>query len=185
MNQTIDSILRRRSARYYDGRQLEDDKLQTILNAGQCAPYVADGSRHFAVVQNARVIMRLNDAAKEWARGCDIPHLNELGADPGFDGTYGAPTIVIVSGNNQTIQYEAICAASVENMLIAAQSLGVSTCWAYFPIFAFESDCGAELRRLLGIPDGYKPVASVLMGYGDQLASDSDERYKNDIVWVR
>jgi nitroreductase len=109
----------------------------------------------------------------------------EMFSAPGFDGTYGAPVVVIISGNEGTIQYEGVCAASIQNMLVAAQSLGVASCWAYFPVFAFHGSEAGSWREELHISNGFKPCASVLLGYGAEApAGETDERYANEIVYL-
>jgi nitroreductase len=181
----VENILHRRSVRSYRPEQVPDDALRTILAAGQSAPYVSPDSRHFAVVRNAETLQALGEAAKEAARASDLPHLRQLGGDPDFDGSYGAPTVVVVSGNADTVQYEGVCAASVENMLLAAEALGFGACWVYFVIFAFDSPQGPALRQALSIPEGYRPCAAVLLGYSDEKANANDARYKNEIAWIR
>lgn len=51
-NETLTIIEQRRSVRSFKNVQLEEEKLKLILNAGQCAPYAEEGSRHFTVIQN-------------------------------------------------------------------------------------------------------------------------------------
>jgi nitroreductase len=101
---------------------------------------------------------------------------------PGFDGTYGAPVAIILSGNENTIQHEVVCAASAQNMLIAAQSLGISSCWVYFPIFIFHGEDSENWRKQLQIPENYQPCVAILLGYG--LEEPTDERYKNEITYI-
>jgi hypothetical protein len=70
-------------------------------------------------------------------------------------------------------------------MLVAAQSLGVASCWAYFPVFAFHGSEAGSWREELHISNGFKPCASVLLGYGAEApAGETDERYMNEIVYL-
>ncbi|MDR1558115.1 MAG: nitroreductase family protein [Clostridiales bacterium] len=164
-NETLDAIMSRRSVRGYKSEPIPPEILTAILEAGKAAPYVSPDSRHFTVIQDSDLISRLNKAAIE--EGIKLGGTQrEIFSRPGFNGTYGAPVVVILSGNKDTVQYEAVCAASVQNMLIAAQSLGVASCWAYFPIFVFHGEHAEEWLVELGVPEGYKPCASVLLGYG-------------------
>jgi nitroreductase len=184
-NEVITAILSRRSVRAYKADPIPRDTLSAILKAGQAAPYVQPDSRLFSVIQDKTLIARLSEAAK--AEGMKLGDFQrELFSAPGFDGTYGAPVVVILSGNESTVQYEAVCAASVQNMLIAAQSLGVASCWAYFPIFAFHGAEAEAWRTDLRIPEGYKPCAAVLLGYGaEELAvAEPSERYQNVIAYL-
>jgi nitroreductase len=191
-NAALDAIMGRRSVRAFRPGQVGRDELDAILAAGQAAPYAWGDCRHFTVVQDRAVILRLNRAAIK-AGSAFSPALRERFMAPGYDGTYGAPTVVIVSGNEETLQHEAVCAASVENMLVAAKSLGVGSCWAYFVIFAFNGEDGPALRAELGIREHYKPCASVLLGYEAEAARPqtpggqggaADERWKNGITFV-
>jgi nitroreductase len=183
--ETLEVILRRRSVRSYRSEQISDDALRLVLTAGQSAPYAAPDSRHFTALQDGALLAQLNAAAKEFARSSGLPQLQKLGGDPDFDGTYGAPTLVVVSGKTDSVQYEAVCAASVQNMLVAAEACGLGACWIYFVIFAFSSPRAADFLRELKIPEGFKPCAAVLLGYGAGKTETEDKRYKNEISWVR
>jgi nitroreductase len=183
-NETLTAILSRRSVRDYKADPIPRDILAAILEAGQAAPYVAPDSRYFSVIQDRKLITRLSEAAKsEGMKLGDVQR--EMFSAPSFDGTYGAPVVIILSGNESTIQYEAVCAASIQNMLIAARSLDVASCWAYFPIFAFHGAEAGAWRSELKIPEGYKPCAAVLLGYGtDVYSAEPTERYKNAVTYL-
>ena len=164
INDTLNVIMSRRSVRSYKPDPLPQNALATILEAGGAAPYVMPKSRYCAVIQDKSQIARLSADAK--AQGMKIGDSHrELFSAPGFDGTYGAPVVIIIAGSEKTPQYEAVCGAAVQNMLLAAKSLGIASCWAYFPVFAFHGPQAGSWRRELRIPDGYKPCAAVLLGY--------------------
>lgn len=71
------------------------------------------------------------------------------------------------------------CAAAAENVL-AAESLGIGSCWIYFSSMAFSDTDGDKLKTELEIPKGYRPVISMALGYqsGPKAAppSRSEER---------
>lgn len=136
------------------------------------------------MIQDRGVISRLSEVAK--AEGMKLGDFQrELFSAPGFDGTYGAPAVIVLSGNENTVQYEAVCAASVQNMLVAANSLGIASCWAYFPIFAFHGAQAEAWRAELCIPEGYKPCAAVLLGYGAEAQETGlAERYQNAVSYI-
>ena len=182
-NETINVIMSRRSVRAYKPDTIPKDILTAILESGQAAPYVSPDSRYFSVIQDRGMISRLSEAAK--AEGMKLGDFQrEMFSAPGFDGTYGAPVVIVLSGNESTIQHEAVCAASIQNMLIAAKSLGVASCWAYFPIFAFHGAEAEAWQKELQIPDGYKPCAAVLLGYSAEAPSvESAARYRNTVAY--
>jgi len=72
-----------------------------------------------------------------------MPHLQALGNNEKFNCLNGAPTLVIVSGHEKSpVPLDMDCAAATENMLIAAESIGLGSCWIFFVTMAFYSPHG-------------------------------------------
>jgi nitroreductase len=78
---------------------------------------------------------------------------------------YSAPLVIIVSGPANYSMIESDCAAAIQNMLLAAESLGYGGCWINFVLFAFHG-LNANLGRLR-LPEGYRPFGSVAIGLKD------------------
>jgi Nitroreductase len=184
-NETLKIIKQRRSIRSFTEEQIKEEELQAVLEAGMYAPNAGDQAWHFTVVQNRELLERLNLAAKEAARNMNIEHLRKLGSDEGFHCLYHAPTLIIVSGNELApIPLDADCAAATQNLLLAAESLGLGSCWIYFVLMAFQSTDGLELRDLL-IPQGFKPYNAVLLGYKNTAGVKAVERKPNLVTYIR
>lgn len=66
-------------------------------------------------------------------------------------------------------------AAAIQNMLLTAYSLDLGTCW----IGAFKED---EVRAVLNVPIGIKPVAIVPIGHPARKASSRQKRTMEQIV---
>ena len=160
--------------------------MQAVLEAGLYAPNAGDQAWHFTVVQNKELLDRLNLAAKEAAKQMDMEQLRALGNNEQFDCLYGAPTLIIVSGRDLTpMPLDADCAAATQNLLIAAESIGLGSCWIFFVLFAFNSPHGQELRKELKIPDGYRPYDSAVFGYKKEAVVNVPERKPNLITYIR
>lgn len=186
VNETLKIIKQRRSIRSYQDVQIKEEELQAILEAGQSAPYAWDQGRHFTVIQNKELLDKLNLAAKEAAKQFDMEHLRALGNDKQFNCLYGAPTLIIVSGNEQApMPLEADCAAANQNLLLAAESMGLGSCWIHFVLFAFDSPQSTELRKALKVPEGYKPFYSAIFGYQKAIAEQARDRKPNLITYIR
>lgn len=186
INETLKNIKQRRSTRSFKAEQIKEEELQAVLEAGLYAPYAWEQSKHFTVVQNRELQDRLKLAAKETARQMDLVHLKELGSNESFDCLYGAPTLVIVSGNEQApISVEADCAAAAQNLLIAAESIGLGSCWIFFVLLAFQSSQGSELLKELKIPEGYRPYYTAVIGYKEAVAVSLPDRDTNVITYIR
>lgn len=185
-NETLKIIKQRRSIRSYKDEQIKDEELQAILEAGLYAPNAGGQAWHFTVVQNKALLDRLNIAAKEAARQMSVPHLAALGENEQFHCLYNAPTLVIVSGSEAApMPLDMDCAAATENLLIAAESLGIGSCWIFFVLLAFQSSQGSELRKELRIPEGYRPYDAAVFGYKKGEAIKAPDRKPNLITYIK
>ncbi|WP_269849064.1 nitroreductase family protein [Methanosarcina horonobensis] len=93
----------------------------------------------------------------------------------------------MVSGNEHApVPLEADCAAATQNLLLAAESIGLGSCWIFFVLLAFYSSEGSELRKQLKIPEGYRPYCSAVLGYKKAtVVNVPDRRKPNLITYIR
>jgi nitroreductase len=185
-NETLKIIKQRRSIRSFKAEQIKGDELYAVLEAGMYAPYAWEQAWHFTVIQNKELLDRLNLAAKDAAMQMDMEHLKQLGNNKEFNCLYGAPTLIIVSGKEQApVPLDADCAAATQNLLLAAESVGLGSCWIFFVLLAFHSSQGSELRKELIIPEGYKPYYSAVIGYKQAAPANASARLPNLITYIR
>ncbi|MDR3540480.1 MAG: nitroreductase family protein [Desulfosporosinus sp.] len=186
VNETLKVIKQRRSIRNFKGEQIKEEELQAVLEAGLHAPNAGNQAWHFTVIQNRELLERLNSAAKEAAKEMNIEQLRALGNNEKFNCLYGAPTLIIVSGNEQApMPLDADCAAATQNLLLAAESIELGSCWIFFVLLAFNSPQGSELRKALKIPEGYKPHSSAVLGYKKVATVNVPDRKPNLITYIR
>ncbi len=183
-NETLDTIKTRRSIRAYLPTQVEQEKLEAIVEAGLYAPNGGGETWHFSVIQDKSIIDRLNDAAKAFASTCGLPWLEDLGKDPNFHGAYHSPVLILVSGDPQSVCAVPDTAAATQNLLLAAESLGVGSCWGYFITQAFYTQEGTALRKELGIPEGYDVYTSVMLGYAAGEKPEAAPRKPGTVTYV-
>jgi nitroreductase len=185
INETLKIIQQRRSIRSFQEGQIKEEELQAILEAGYCAPYAWNNSRHFTIVQDKLMLEKLNLAAKEAASLMDMAHLKALGNNEKYNCLYGAPTLIIISGDeNAPIPLNEDCAAATQNLLLAAESIGLGSCWSFFVTMAFFSSKGSELRKIL-IPEGYKPYDAAVFGYKKAGPTKVREMKFNSITYIK
>jgi nitroreductase len=186
VNETLKIIKQRRSIRSFKAEQIKAEELQAVLEAGMYAPNAGDQAWHFTVIQNKEMLDKINFAAKEAVKQLNIEGIREIANNEEYNCLYGAPTLIIVSGNEQApIPLEADCASATQNLLLAAESIGLGSCWIYFVIFAFNSPQGPELRKELKIPEGYRPYYSAVLGYKKDTADNVPDRKPNLITYIR
>jgi nitroreductase len=70
-------------------------------------------------------------------------------------------------------------------MLLAAESIGLGSCWLYFPIQAFENDKNGELIEELKIPQDFKPIASMVIGYKENDEINIPEKRTKNICYIK
>lgn len=185
-NETLTIIKQRRSIRSYKDEQIKEEELQAVLEAGLYAPNAGNQAWHFTVIQNKELLDRLNSAAKDAAKLMNIGDLSKLGNNEKFNCLYDAPTLIIISGNDQApMPLDADCAAATQNLLLAAESIGLGSCWIFFVLLAFRSSQGSELRRELKIPEGYRPYSSAVLGYKKTAFMKAPGRKPDLITYIR
>ena len=172
----LEIIKRRRSVRNYLAEQIKEEELKAILEAAiyspsghNCQPW------HFTVIQNKMLIDHISDLTKKTMTKSTIEKVHKLGNAENYHVFHHAPTIVIVSGNKEV--HSAIelpghnippytplaeCSAAIQNMLLAAESLDIGSCWVGFVNYFFTLP--EELAKL-EIPANFKPLFAVCLGY--------------------
>lgn len=146
----------RKSTRNYKSKQIDDESLNIILNAG-CAAPVGRGAYdtvHLTVIQNPDLLNRIAKTTVD------------LFKRPNFNPLYGAPTLVVISGKpNDTFPNGEIAngACINENMALAATNIGIGSVYLWGILSAFNAD--KELLKALNLPDGFIPVSSIALGY--------------------
>ncbi|HEY5586107.1 MAG TPA: nitroreductase family protein [Ruminiclostridium sp.] len=166
MNETLKTILTRRSIRKYEEKQIKDEELQNILEAGKFAPSAMNQqSWHFTVIQNKEMLQNLNETCKTAFMKSGNKGFEDMAKSENFSIFYNAPTFIIVSGDQKAIAPQCDGSLAIENMFIAAESLAIGSCWIHAMSFLFSTQEGKTLLKDLGIPEGYVPVGSGAFGY--------------------
>ncbi|NLJ85356.1 MAG: hypothetical protein GX322_02860 [Firmicutes bacterium] len=186
MNETIKHILARRSIRKYRSIPVEEEKISTIVECGQYAPSAMNRQPwHFTVITNRKVLDRISEENRKVLLQSTDERARSRAAEPGFDSFRGAPAAVIVSGDSEASFAAADCANAVENMAIAACSLGLGSCYIASFKIAMEKPEGAFLLRELGIPKGYRPLYALTLGYSDETLGERAPRRENTVTFIR
>lgn len=156
MNETLQTILSRRSVRKFDARQLSDEHLNALLDAGIYAPSGCNRQPwFFTVVQNRAFIAGLEEAVAK-TKGRDSAHYHPF---------FSAPTVIFVSGNIESEWAETDCAAATQNMLLAAHALQLGGCWIGCCRSTLQGPDREVWKKKLRVPEGYTPFYGISFGY--------------------
>lgn len=186
MNKTLDIIKNRRTTRKFKNEQINDIELQAIIEAGLYAPSAHNQqSWHFTVVQNKEIISELNLVTKNELKNLPDPSIQNMANNKNFDLFYGAPTVVIISGENEALLPYVDCAAATENMFIAAESLNIGGCWNGFVGYYFSNNPKGEVIKKLDIPEGYTPYYAAVFGYIEARGTTAPARKENKVHYIK
>ena len=186
MNETLKNIRNRRSTRAFLPEQLKDMDMQVILDAGIYAPSASNQQPwHFTVVQNKDLIDRLSVAFKAVAGKSNNEYVRRFADNEKFHVFYNAPTVVLVSGDENNNYASVDCGAAVENILIAAESLEIGSCWIGLIAILLNSEEGIEFVKELGIPEGFKQIHAVCLGHKKVKVTNAPVRKENTVNYIR
>ncbi len=169
MNPVLENIYSRRSVRSYLPQQITKAELTTVLEAGLQAPSAMNQQTwYFVAVQDEK--------AREQVRALSVA---ACGMQADADPFYGAPTIVLVFGRDGTIAPDKDGSLAMQNMMLAAHSIGLGSCWINCVCSAFSTEQGKALAASFGLPQGYHPVGSLALGIPGGQTAAAKERQKN------
>lgn len=156
MNNTVSDIMNRRSIRKYKPEQISREELDTVLQAGICAPTGMNRQSPLVIaVQNKEVrdrLSRMNAAV--------------LGTDS--DPFYGAPTVVVVLADANSPHAVQDGSLVMGNMLNAAKAIGLGSCWINRAKEMFATEEGKQLLAQWGVEGDVIGVGNCILGYPDE-----------------
>ena len=182
MNQTIENIVARRSIKKYTDRLVPMELVEEIVRAGMYAPSgMNQQSAKIIAVTNKEMRDRLSRINLEIIMG------KNLNTSSGHnDPFYGAPVVLVVLAKKEVGTHVYDGSLVMENLMIAAQSLGLGSCWIHRAKETFETEEGKQILSELGIADEYEGIGNCILGYAapDALKPQSP-RKEHYVVWVK
>ena len=166
MNIVLETIKTRRSCRKYKSEPISEEKMIRIIDAGLQAPSGGSfQSCHFTVLQNKSIIEQINHEIYMTFSSSNNPFLIQVSKRENKDFFYGAPMIVIVSGDSAAITPQDDMAVASQNMMLAAESIGISSCWIGFGGALSFTGNFEKYSKLLELPENHVPHHAVVFGY--------------------
>ena len=175
MNEVIKAIKERRSIRKYKPDMIPDEIIDQIIDAGL---YAASGRGKQAPIIIAVTNKELRD--KLSAVNCKIGGWQE-----DFDPFFGAPVVLIVLADKSANTYVYDGSLTMGNMMLAAHSLGIGSCWVHRAKEEFEMPEYRELLKTLGFNEEYEGIGHCVLGYPDTTVAEAAERKENRVCYVR
>lgn len=171
MNKTIEDLMNRRSIRKYKPEQISRQELDTVLNAGICAPTGMNRQSPILIaVQNKQVrdkLSKMNAAV--------------MGSDS--DPFYGAPTVIVVLAAAESPHAVQDGSLVMGNLMNAAKAIGLGSCWINRAKEMFETEEGKQLLAQWGVQGDYIGIGHCILGYPDEEPA-MKPRKENYIYYV-
>lgn len=186
-NPVLQAIADRRSIRAYRQEQIEEEQLQAILRAAEQAPSATNAQAwHFTVVQDAALLKRINEAFRKEAIEEMGPENRARFEDPAYSVFYHAPTVIFLScpSLEEKRYAQTDIGIAVENMALAAHSMGLGSVILGMPRLAFEGEEADALCGLLKFPQGYAYCLAIAVGI-PAMTKEAHPIHPDRISYVR
>lgn len=171
-NEVLSCIRARRSCKKYAAKQISEEELQAVLEAGTWAASGMDR-------QAAKIIVLQKPEDVAAAEKLNAKALGNPDAKP----FYGAPTVCLVLADASASTGVKDGSLVIGNMLLAAESLGLGACWIN-RAEAYETAEGKALLQKWGVEGSYIGVGHCILGYAEGDKKTASARKKDYVVRV-
>ena len=157
-NETIKTVVDRRSIRSYKSSQISKKELDTILESALKSPSAMNRQPCYVrVLQDSAVLGEMND-----------DFLQVSGKDAGYIFHYNAPTFIVIFALKNYSYSPIDSGIMVENMSLAAESLGIGSCIIGCIGKLFRSDKGQKWYEKLKAPEHTEFTIGLTLGYKNE-----------------
>lgn len=173
MNEVMNNLLTRRSVKKYKSDPVPQDVLERIINAGT---YAANGMGR----QSPIILAITNKEIRDKLSRMNAAVMGRSDIDP----FYGAPTVLVVLADKSIPTYIYDGSLVMGNLMNAASSEGVGSCWIHRAKEEFETEEGKALLRSLGIEGDYEGIGHCILGYADGEPKPALPRKQNFVYYI-
>lgn len=168
----MENILKnRRSIRKFQPRQVTDQDLDAVLEAGLYAPSGMN-------TQNTVLVAVRDPQVRN-----QLSRMNAKVLGSSADPFYGAPCVVVVLADPERYTWLEDGSLVMGNLMNAAYAQGLGSCWIHRAQPMFDSPEGKALLRQWGLSENLKGVGNCILGYPDE-APEAKPRLPGRILKV-
>ena len=172
MNESLKTLMERRSCRSYKSDPIPQELLDQILEAGT---YAATG-----MGRQSPIMIAVTD--KDTRDRLSRMNAAVMGADN--DPLYGAPMVVVVLADRKVPTYLYDGSLVMGNLMNAAHALGIGSCWIHRAKEEFDSAEGKALLKSWGIEGDYEGIGHCILGYENGACRPAAPRKANYVYRV-
>ena len=167
------AIYERRSIRSYKPDMLSKNLINQIMQAGT---YAASGMNR----QSSVIIAITDKSVRDRLSALNAKIMGDEESDP----FYGAPVVLAVLADKDMPTYVHDGSLVIGNMMLAAEELGIGSCWVHRAKEEFESEYGRQLLKRLGITGNYEGIGHLVLGYADTEKKSAEPRKENYTYYI-
>lgn len=169
MNEVLKSIKERRSVKEFKSDMVPMEIIDQICEAGKWA----------ACGKGAQAGMIVAVTDKETRDKLSRLNAAVMGSDN--DPFYGAPVVLVVLADKSVPTYVYDGSLVMGNLMLAAHSLDVGSCWIHRAKQVFESEEGKAILASLGVEGEWEGIGNCVIGYPDGEVKEPKPRKEN---WI-
>ena len=158
--EAIEALKGRRSVRVYQEKPVPKEVIEEIIDTARLAPSANN-------IQPWEFIVVTDSATRK-----KVADLTDYGK---FIAQSAACVAVFCKDVKHYLEDGS---AATENILVAAHALGLGTCW----VAGYKKAHADPIRKLLGLPDGYKMVSVISLGYPAEIPEPHGKRILSDVI---
>lgn len=179
-NKILECIYSRRSTRKYLDKKISKRIINEILKAGVMAPSAMNSQPwRFSIVQGKKNILKYGKIVFKEKNKLDCLEYSPKKPEHIF---YNAPILIIVSGKKGYKYLKDDINLAVQNMFLAAHSLGIGSCWIGF---ANSLENNNKVKKELGIKKDMEIVAPLIFGYPKYINNNIPKRDVKILKWIQ
>ena len=175
MNAVLENIVTRRSIRKYKPDLPAQEDIDTIIQAGLAAANgMGKQASIIVAVTNREVrdrLSRINSKIGGWK--------------PDFDPFYGAPAVLVVLSAKDWRNRVYDGSLVIGNMMLAAHSLGIGSCWIHRAKEEFELPEWQQWLKSLGVEGEWEGIGHCILGYPEGEIPKAAPRHPHRVFYVK
>ena len=157
MNETIKTLIERRSCKKYLSTPVKQELIDEVIKAGTYAP---TGKNR----QPVKIIAITDTHVRDELRKMNA---QIMGVNENVDPFYGAPVVLLVVADPTVNTYLYDGSLVMGNLMLAAYSLGLGSCWIHRAKEEMQTEYGKNLLKSLGIEGEWEGIGHCVLGYAD------------------
>ena len=168
----IECIESRRSVRKYSDKKVSRETIDRLIELGTMAPSAMNKQPWgFVVIQDKEEIDALSEKIKAFLLeniDTKFPSIKRLEGPlqkRDFSIFHHAENLIVIYGNTESDFYTLDCSLAAQNIMLAANSMDIGTCWVGFAQFLFDDE---EFKSKYNVLENYKLVSTLTLGYMEE-----------------